>query len=579
MKRTLRKGWSLLLALALVVVMLPLGAAGAEPEDYVYQWGDGTESYSLLRTQETLGGGELGVSKAPAFRDAAGAGEDGTMYAQLTPRQKSCYDALNSIPLSQILTAAEVGGYRQVRVRADEAYGISLTGSMSDGVYRPDSASSAAYRSLYTDICAAITALRYDRADALWLSDMSYGILCTTTDRYHFTTGNVVFAFRLFFGGQEGVMYQRQMESAQAIAAQVNRNADRYDQLLQVYDMLADQSTYNYEALEEQGTMMENLSHMAYSCLVAGDQYEPVCDGYSKAFKVICDLLEIPCVLVSSDTHMWNNVKMEDGWWYNLDLTWDDTGDAGYHDFFLVGSQTVVDGTVFSAYPAHVEVNPWQTSSDLNNVVFTFPNKNTAAYVPVEGGYEPPTFPDVLRGNWYYEYVEDAADMGLFSGDETGKFNPKKNITRAEFVQVLYNAIQPDYTLTQSQFSDVGKDAWYAAAVNWAADSGVVSGKGEGRFSPNAFITREEMCVVLNNYITNVLGMTSENDGYLFADDSAISDWAKNAVYHAYSLGLVSGKGEDSFDPQGNTLRCEAAAVYVKLARLAGLDPSVSKAA
>ncbi len=570
MKRTLKKGWSLLLALALLVTMLPVGVSAAEVDDYVYQWGDGSESYSLLQTQETLGGEELGTTVAQNFRDAVGAAGDGSMYAQLTPRQQSCYDALNSIPLSQILTAAEVGGYRQVRVRADALYGISLTGSMSDGVYQPDSDSMATYRSLYTDVCAAIVALRYDRADALWLSVMAYGFVCNTTDRYHFTTGNLVFAFQLLYGGQEGVMYQRQMESARAIADQVDRNADRYDQLLQVHDILAAQSTYNYESLEQLGTTSENLSHMAYSCLVAGDEYEPVCDGYAKAYKVVCDLLEIPCALASSTTHMWNNVQMEDGWWYNLDLTWDDAGDAGYHDYFLVGSQTVVDGAAFSQQPDHVEANPWQPSPDLNNLVFTFPTKNTQAYVPVEGGYEPPTFPDVLRGSWYYDYVEEAANMGLFGGDEKGKFNPQNNITRAEFVQVLYNAIKPDYTLTQSQFSDVSKDAWCAAAINWAAESGVVTGKGDGIFAPNAPITREEMCVVLNNYITNVLGSTPEYDGFVFADDSKISDWATEGVYNAYSLGLVSGKGEDTFDPRGNTLRCEAAVVYVKFANLLG---------
>ena len=76
--------------------------------------------------------------------------------------------------------------------------------------------------------------------------------------------------------------------------------------------------------------------------------------------------------------------------------------------------------------------------------------------------------------------------------------------------------------------------------------------------------------MVLNNYITNVLGSTPEYDGFVFADDSKISDWATEGVYNAYSLGLVSGKGEDTFDPRGNTLRCEAAVVYVKFANLVG---------
>ena len=63
---------------------------------------------------------------------------------------------------------------------------------------------------------------------------------------------------------------------------------------------------------------------------------------------MVCDLLEIPSALAISENHMWNNIKMDDGDWYNLDLTWDDTGDAGSHSYFLVGSQTLVDGVAFS---------------------------------------------------------------------------------------------------------------------------------------------------------------------------------------------------------------------------------------
>ena len=71
MNRTWKRSLSLLLAMALWVLMVPLGASAAEPENYVYQWGNGSESYSLLNTRETLGGGESGVTQETTFRDAA----------------------------------------------------------------------------------------------------------------------------------------------------------------------------------------------------------------------------------------------------------------------------------------------------------------------------------------------------------------------------------------------------------------------------------------------------------------------------------------------------------------------------
>lgn len=573
MKKKAVKWWSLLLAGLILLTAFPMGAMAQETDrmeeqGIVYQWGDGENGYALRETQDTLGGGEdkEGYTAAETYSAPLGSYDDGSLYGQLTARQKACYNALSEIPLSQILTASEEDGYRQVQVRVDELYGLTMMGSIRDYTFYPDAASQVLYRSIYTDICAAITALRYDRADAFWLSDMRYGIVWETSTNTSVATRNVVFAFRLKYGGQEGQMWQRQMESAQAIADQVNQTADLYYQVQQIHDLLAAQSTYNYTPDDSTD---QALSHQAYSCLVAGDNYEPVCDGYSKAMKVVCDLLEIPCVLVSSDTHMWNNIKMDDGDWYNLDLTWDDANDNRIsYSYFLVGSRTEVNGKMFYKEPDHVESNPWVESSELNSVSFKYPVKNQQAYEYQAGGYTPLRFPDVKRSSWYYDYVESAASMGLFAGDDKGFFQPGASITRAEFVQVLYNTVKPDYTLTKSQFSDVAQSSWYATAVNWAAELGVVSGKGNGIFAPNALITREEMCVILNNYTTNVLKVVPEYDGYLFDDDASISDWAKEGVYHAYSFGLVSGKGENSFDPQGKTLRSEAAAVYVKFAQL-----------
>ena len=168
---------------------------------------------------------------------------------------------------------------------------------------------------------------------------------------------------------------------------------------------------------------------------------------------------------------MWNNIKMDDGDWYNLDLTWDDTGDAGSHSYFLVGSQTLVDGVAFSKQPDHVERNIWIEDSQLNSVTFRYPSKNPQAYVYVEGGYDPLRFPDVKRSAWYYSYGESAADMGLFVGDEKGFFNPNADITRAQFVQVLYNAVAPeDYTPAELTFRDVPAGKWYTNAVAWASE-------------------------------------------------------------------------------------------------------------
>ena len=570
MKKIGKKWGSLLLAGLLLAASLPIGAlaqepAGEEPapqEGFVYQWGDGDESYALRETQDTLGGGEAGRTAAQTFSAPLGSYDDGSFYGQLTARQKACYDALAAIPLSQILTASENQGYKQVRVGVDEFYGLGMTGYILNQVFTPSASSEPLYRQLYTDICAAITALRYDKADALWLSDMRYGIYVESTSGGSVATREILFGFRLNYGGQEQEMYDQQMASAQAIADKVDRDADLYEQVMQVHDLLAAQSTYNKEPAD---STAENLSHQAYSCLVAGDAYEPVCDGYAKAVKVVCDLLEIPSTLAISENHMWNNIKMDDGDWYNLDLTWDDTGDAGSHSYFLVGSQTLVDGVAFNKQPDHVERNIWIEDSQLNSVTFRYPSKNPQAYVYVEGGYDPLRFPDVKRSAWYYSYVESAADMGLFVGDEKGFFNPNADITRAQFVQVLYNAVVPeDYTPAELTFRDVPAGKWYTNAVAWASEMGVVAGYEDGNFRPGANITREEMCVVLENYRYLITDAQPEPVDFTFPDDEEISSWAKEAVYNCYDYSLISGDERSYFNPTDNTIRAEAATVFTK---------------
>ena len=118
---------------------------------------------------------------------------------------------------------------------------------------------------------------------------------------------------------------------------------------------------------------LSTISPECYECISAlrgsTGMEGPVCEGYARAYKVLCDALEIPCVLVngytdSGEAHMWNNVQMDDGKWYAVDATWNDpsvngvTGAvSGYEneEFFLVGSATVIDGITFGG--SHLVTN------------------------------------------------------------------------------------------------------------------------------------------------------------------------------------------------------------------------------
>lgn len=498
---------------------------------------------------------------------------DGTMYSQLTQRQKICYNALVNVPVSQVLTASKgPNGYRQVKLSVTGVKGITFSGYVSGGSFKLDSAGAAAQKSLMTDLRAAIVSLYSDRPDMVWIRTMSYGYSSTRVSSTKAQVTTVNFSFALDFGGIEGQMHETMMEAADIIARGAASQPDQYRKVRLVHDVLVKANTYNHAAADNAiSGLPYEMSHCAYSALIPGDSYEPVCDGYSEAFKLVCDRLKIYCAVPVSETHMWNNVKMDDGLWYNVDVTWDDDDrDEICTDYFLIGSQTVVDGQAFSRQPSHVEKNPFTPNTATNNLTLRFPTKRATAYQYLGHDYPPLRFPDVGRGAWYYEYVEDAAEKGLIKGDSSGSFRPTASITRAEFVQVVVNMLKVDTSgYTNSYFTDVSASKWYAKPIAWIKEAGIMSGDAGGTFRPEAPITRQEMCLVLYN-LAKRQGVSTSTSSGRFADDGKISSWAKEAVYACKELGLVKGDDKNCFAPGDKTERCAAATVFVRYQDAAG---------
>ncbi len=176
-------------------------------------------------------------------------------------------------------------------------------------------------------------------------------------------------------------------------------------------------------------------------------------------------------------------------------------------------------------------------------------------------------FSDVKAGKWYKYYVDYAITFGIFTGTTATTFSPDSNITRAQFVQVLANISGADTSNRNvtTEFSDVPAKKWYTAAVKWASENGVVSGMGDGKFAPDANVTREQMCVMLTKFAEfKSIALKEVEQKQSFADDAKISKWAKNAVYKCQMADIVNGKGEGRFDPQGTGNRAEASVIFTK---------------
>lgn len=195
----------------------------------------------------------------------------------------------------------------------------------------------------------------------------------------------------------------------------------------------------------------------------------------------------------------------------------------------------------------------------------------TAVAFPAEAK----TFSDVPQSHWAYSVIDEASDDGIMNGKDAGVFAPNATLTRAEYATMLYNlAPESDVmklvhgSTADNGLYDVDGNAWYADTVSWAVARGVFK-NNDGSFSPNRTITREEMAVAtyefLHKYCDGKFVLDSIYKG--FTDDAAFSSSAnRDKVYILVNNGIIAGKSDGSFDPQGSLTRAEAAAMAVLVA-------------
>lgn len=164
-------------------------------------------------------------------------------------------------------------------------------------------------------------------------------------------------------------------------------------------------------------------------------------------------------------------------------------------------------------------------------------------------------FSDVPAANWAKNAVDFVSARGIFKGTGGSAFSPDNTMTRGMLAVVLYNLEDSPAHTFDGAFTDVG-ESWYTDAVYWAAEQGIVTGYGDGRYGPNDDITREQLAVILWRYA----GSPAAKDGVLpFADADKVSGYAVEALCWAKEQGIINGDGNGRLMPQGLTTRAQAA--------------------
>ncbi|MDF2921509.1 MAG: phosphoesterase [Paenibacillaceae bacterium] len=233
---------------------------------------------------------------------------------------------------------------------------------------------------------------------------------------------------------------------------------------------------------------------------------------------------------------------------------WEQSG-SSMNENQLAGALINEDGTV--------RLLPLSRVADGRLMIRTAHNSVFAAL------YNPFSFSDV--SGWSEPYIDFMASRGIVDGKGAGKFDPGSSITRGEFVKLLAAIAQAETpAVAASGFRDVAADQWYAPYVEWARSQGLVEGTGDGRFAPEAAITRQDMAVLLARYaLKQGISLSGTQGERRFNDESEIADYAGEAVHAVRQAGIIDGYPDGTFAPLMEATREQSAKMLAVLIALA----------
>ena len=230
---------------------------------------------------------------------------------------------------------------------------------------------------------------------------------------------------------------------------------------------------------------------------------------------------------------------------------------------------TYVDALGHAWDSGTVTKQPTATETGVRTYTCTRCSATKTETIPATGSVDvTQMFTDVEK-NWAYPGIQYCVTHGIMGGMGDGTFAPTGTTTRAQIVQILYNLEGTPAVSGTTPFTDLTAN-WYKPAILWAYQNNVVAGTSPTTFDPDQPVTREQIAVILTQYMFHVLKMErtwTPADLSTFPDGAKVSSWAKEAMQDAVALGLINGtKASDGvvyLDPQGSAARQQVATILM----------------
>ena len=303
----------------------------------------------------------------------------------------------------------ESGSASSFSFEVPEEYGLSVTVGIDEDEepYLNELGDDISYA-----MSSALGAFLYDYPQVFWMHGMQWswsfsGRYVDNHTKIEWSLADMTLTPKLYYENADQDMPAFNAGVQQAVSiltSQFNADDTNFEKARKIHDWVMNQVTYDYEAAANSGNDAYMYAHTAYPVFAEGWGNKVVCEGYAKAFKILCDQFGIPCVLASGEgnggAHMWNLVQMPDENWYAVDATWDDSGDGNYDVYFAVGSNSQGFSSSFSS--EHI----LHTAIMSGGMSFTYPVLSEEAYVP-------DVKPEVVLGDITQDSVVNLADLSL----------------------------------------------------------------------------------------------------------------------------------------------------------------------
>ena len=221
--------------------------------------------------------------------------------------------------------------------------------------------------------------------------------------------------------------------------------------------------------------------------------------------------------------------------------------------------------------------NKFDTGIPLDEAVIDYVKTELSGVIGKE--YEEPqgrihlwTLADVVPGSTFAEAITYVMDKGYFNGTSATTYAPSRNVTRGQFVAVLYRMAGSPEASAENGFADVKADAYYAKAVTWASENGIVGGFNATTFGPDRNITRAQLAAMLYRfakYSKADVSVGEDTNILSYGDVGTLNETFIPAVQWACGAGILNGTASGDLNHAGNATRAHAAAMLYRYCKAA----------